>query len=94
MNWYIMKEKKGYREEQEKKNGGRSTQRDEVPQWREKIETGREGGTEKESLIRHQSSSEGGRETLTTDTGGGWCQNRVIQYTQSHHENAHMSRQQ
>lgn len=55
---------------------------------RGKRETEREGGTEKESQIRHRSSSEGGIETLTTDTGGGWRQNRVLQYRQGHHENA------
>lgn len=80
---------KKYRKVQVKtQESGVSTQREmRCHRGKGKRETER-GGTENESLIRHQSSSEGGRETLTTNTGGSWCQNRVIQYRQGHHEYA------
>lgn len=58
---------------------GSTQKEDGVPEWRDERERKRKGGTEKEGPIRHRSSSEGGRDTLTTNTGGDWCHESVIQ---------------
>lgn len=58
----------GYRENKKQSvSRGGSTQRDMRCHSGERTE--RDGGTGKERRIRYRSSSEGGRETLTTDTG-------------------------
>lgn len=78
MDYYAMKGgKKGRETERQEKKTQKekiwwemNRKRGEGPRWREKIQIEREGGTEKESPIRHRSSSEGGREALTTDSVG------------------------
>lgn len=54
----------------------------------------REKGDRERTRLDTKSSSEGGRETLTTDTGGTECQNSVIQCRQGHHDNAQTASQQ
>lgn len=51
----------------------------------------REKGDRERTRLDTKSSSEGGREPLTTDTGG---QNSVIQCRQGHHDNAQTASQQ